>query len=129
MADRLILNKVRCPHRPCSNINSRRSSLRNDMVCPKIFQLPVEHGSEPWDRALPEMTDQMLLHASTVSVGPHWRQQFTCPTIHVLKYFLSLVRAHTKSATCRSVGAILCVSQPSLTSVALSDKEKGGAIT
>ncbi|GFN77090.1 Down syndrome cell adhesion molecule homolog [Plakobranchus ocellatus] len=32
-----------------------------------------------------------------LSVGPHWRQQFTCPTIHVLKYSLSLVRAHTPS--------------------------------
>ncbi|GFN92321.1 hypothetical protein PoB_001882700 [Plakobranchus ocellatus] len=64
-----------------------------------------------------------------LSVGPHWRQQFTCPTIHVLKYSLSLVRAHTKSATCRSVGAILCILQPGLTSVALSDKGKEGAIT
>ncbi|GFO29347.1 hypothetical protein PoB_005585200 [Plakobranchus ocellatus] len=56
-----------------------------------------------------------------LSVGPHWRQQFTCPTIRVLKYSLSLMRAHTKSATCRSVGAILCVLQPGLTSVTLLD--------
>ncbi|GFO36534.1 hypothetical protein PoB_006303900 [Plakobranchus ocellatus] len=59
---------------------------------------------------------------SRISVGPHWMQQFTCPTIHVLKYSISLVRAHTKSATCRKVGAILCVLQPGLTSVALLDK-------
>ncbi|GFO42586.1 hypothetical protein PoB_006909100 [Plakobranchus ocellatus] len=57
-----------------------------------------------------------------VSVGPYWRQQFTCPTKHALKYSLSLVRVHTKSATCRSVGAILCILQPGLTSVALLDK-------
>ncbi|GFN76043.1 hypothetical protein PoB_000254900 [Plakobranchus ocellatus] len=63
------------------------------------------------------------------SVDSHWRQQFTCPTTHVLKYSLSLVRAHTKSATCRSVGAILCVLQPGLSSVTLSDKGKGVAIS
>ncbi|GFO00435.1 hypothetical protein PoB_002694000 [Plakobranchus ocellatus] len=64
--------------------------------------------------------------ASRVSVGPDWRQQFTCPTIHVLKYSLSLVGAHTKSATCRSVGAVLCGLQPALTSVVLLDKVKEG---
>ncbi|GFN89426.1 transposon i factor [Plakobranchus ocellatus] len=64
-----------------------------------------------------------------LSLGPHWRQQLTCPTIHVLKYSLSLVPAHTKSVTCRSVGAILCVLQPGLTSVALLDRGEGGAIT
>ncbi|GFO08499.1 hypothetical protein PoB_003500400 [Plakobranchus ocellatus] len=42
-----------------------------------------------------------------VSVGPQWRQQFTCSTIDVLKYSLSLVTVHTKSATCRGVGAFL----------------------
>ncbi|GFO49184.1 hypothetical protein PoB_007568900 [Plakobranchus ocellatus] len=63
--------------------------------------------------------------AAAISVDPHWRQQFTCPTIHVLKYSLSLMWAHIKSATCRSVGAILCVLQPGLTSLVLSDKGKG----
>ncbi|GFO01382.1 hypothetical protein PoB_002788700 [Plakobranchus ocellatus] len=62
----------------------------------------------------------------TVSVGPHWKQQFTCPIVHVLKYSLSLVRGHIMSAACRSVGAILCVLQPCLTSVALLDKGRGG---
>ncbi|GFN81640.1 hypothetical protein PoB_000814600 [Plakobranchus ocellatus] len=71
----------------------------------------------------------MLRLSVGLSVGAHWRQQFTCPTIHVLKYYLSFVRAHTKSATCRSVGAILCVLHPGLTSAALLDKGKGGAIT
>ncbi|GFO11422.1 hypothetical protein PoB_003792700 [Plakobranchus ocellatus] len=47
-----------------------------------------------------------------------------------LKQSLSLARAHTKSATCRSVGkTIICVLQPGLTSVAPSDKGKGGVIT
>ncbi|GFO08118.1 hypothetical protein PoB_003462300 [Plakobranchus ocellatus] len=41
---------------------------------------------------------------------------------------LSLVRAHTKSATCRRVGAILCVLKHGLTSVILLDKGNGGAI-
>ncbi|GFN81073.1 NADPH:adrenodoxin oxidoreductase, mitochondrial [Plakobranchus ocellatus] len=36
------------------------------------------------------------------------------------------MRAHTKSATCRSVGAILCILQPAITTLALSDKGKGG---
>ncbi|GFO04821.1 hypothetical protein PoB_003132600 [Plakobranchus ocellatus] len=34
-----------------------------------------------------------------------------------------------ESATCRSVEAILCVLQPGVTSLALLDKGKGGAIT
>ncbi|GFN95146.1 hypothetical protein PoB_002165200 [Plakobranchus ocellatus] len=63
--------------------------------------------------------------AVAVSVGAHWRQQFTCPTIHVLKYSLSLMRAHIKSATCRSVGAILCVLQPGLTPRLCRIRERG----
>ncbi|GFO12400.1 hypothetical protein PoB_003890500 [Plakobranchus ocellatus] len=89
----------------------------------------IEHF---WNSALSVaqgVTFMSQLTLPMLSVGPHWRQQFTCPTIHVLKYSLSLVRAHTKSATCRSVGAILCVLQPGLTSLALSDKGKGAAIT
>ncbi|GFO38928.1 hypothetical protein PoB_006543300 [Plakobranchus ocellatus] len=69
--------------------------------------------------------DSSIRRDQGLSVGPHWRQQFTCPTLQVLKYSLSFVRAHTKSATCRSVGAILCVLKPGVTSVTLLDKGRG----
>ncbi|GFN95039.1 hypothetical protein PoB_002154500 [Plakobranchus ocellatus] len=90
-------------------------------VLPKLGEDPSKRGQEAC-RKWKTLTCRL-------SVGAHWRQQFTCPTIHVLKYSLSLIRAHIKSAPCRSVGAILCVLQPGLTSLALSDKGKGAAIT
>ncbi|GFN78130.1 hypothetical protein PoB_000463600 [Plakobranchus ocellatus] len=69
---------------------------------------------------------------STLRPNPRRRQQFTCPTIHVLKYLVSLgesTPSRLRLPSCRSIGAILCVLQAGLTSVALLDKGKEGAIT
>ncbi|GFO06281.1 hypothetical protein PoB_003278600 [Plakobranchus ocellatus] len=67
----------------------------------------------------------------TVRANPHWRQQFTCPTMHVWKHSSFFGQEHTKPAAtfilseCRSY--TLCLTTWSYVS-ALLDKRKGAAI-
>ncbi|GFO01856.1 hypothetical protein PoB_002836100 [Plakobranchus ocellatus] len=45
----------------------------------------------------PELKLSVCNHTARLSVGAHWRQQFTCPTKNVWKHSSFLSTEHTKS--------------------------------